>query len=406
MQLLELPREVLLHILLSFETECLTDVVRLTHISSVVRQLVLCTPGFFTSISLRPSVKSQKTHFAALEAFFSNIKCKDAITTVDLSKNDMIPVEFPLQLIQECPNLESLEINNCRGFSFPGFMGLFRSWSHKKLDEIRKQKCEPLAIRFLDVDGIGPCFPTLGLNASSSHEDLLSDSADSENEAGQEGDVEEADEEDYQDDESDSPGVDAALDSILQRVEEFQRSEEQRTTREIDTAVESRLDGGAVGDTTLPDESDVGRLMVNARHHDYWFSSLEVVALLLDLQDLLNQLSGGIQVILKPSVCPGCKENTAHPPDIALKCLFCAKSIAWVCDSCEDEAYRICYPCAKKEMAFDTVACVSCAASQSCPECTYWQCMKCTDPKNESRCEACQEDPPLGGQIPRRIRSS
>jgi hypothetical protein len=394
----------ILHILLSVETEILTDVVRLTHISSVVRQLVLCTPGFFSRICLKPSVKSQKTHFNALKTFFDGIQCKDAITAVDLSKNDMIPLEFPLQLIQECPNLESLEINNCRGFEFPAFMNAFRQWTHKKLVEIRKKECEPLALRFLDIDAIGPCFPTLGLNASLEDDEQNSDPSDSENASGQESDEDEVEEGDSQDDESDSPVVDAALDSILQRVEAFQRSEEERVTREEETVAPTTiLDGEVVGATEIQVEGDIGRLMVNARHHDYWFSSLEVIALLTELQDLVTQLSGGIQVILKPSVCPACKENTAHPPDIALKCLFCAKSIAWVCDNCEDEAYRICYPCAKKEMAFDTVACVSCATSQSCPECTYWQCMKCTDSKNEGRCEACEEDTPAG-QIPRRIR--
>ncbi len=84
--LLSLPPELLLNVLLSVltpnltdvllrvRTPYLTDVVRLTHISSVIRQLVLSTSKFFRKLILGLSKKSIAAEKAHYTAFLSSVQ--------------------------------------------------------------------------------------------------------------------------------------------------------------------------------------------------------------------------------------------------------------------------------------------------------------------------------------------
>ena len=117
-----LPAEVILQILLYVKTPYLTDIVRLTHISSAIRQLICSTPGYFSKITVKPCIKRAD----ALLGFLKQVKHKDAITAIDLS-GSVTPGNLALVFFHSFPNLESLDINNCRGFSFPDELWLVGS---------------------------------------------------------------------------------------------------------------------------------------------------------------------------------------------------------------------------------------------------------------------------------------
>jgi hypothetical protein len=152
---LSLPPELLLNVLLFVETPYLTEVVRLTHISSTVRQLVLSTSSYFKVIRLEQCYKSQSLHYTALLGFFSAIKCKDAITEADLSRNDMIGPRFLCLLLDRCPNLKRLNIENCRGFSLRSFMTTVRPWAQKRIAQINQNRRSPLSLESMSVYGVG-----------------------------------------------------------------------------------------------------------------------------------------------------------------------------------------------------------------------------------------------------------
>jgi hypothetical protein len=140
--------------------------------------------------------------------------------------------------------------------------------------------------------------------------------------------------------------------------------------------------------------------------HDYWFHPKS--SLLQDLRTL-HQLLTLFQplVAINPSICSHCQENTSYPTDHGLTCLQCHDPILWVCDHCEKDAYRICYPCVDldPDQAIETVACLKCIQStELCPLCGHWQCSQCTNASDEGRCELCLDS--LGSHAPLRITST